>query len=334
MKFIILLMLVVISVFGLTEEQILKVQIGYNVGKKIVASNGESFEKTIPSILGQESSWGEYVIGDTHDKNKKLKSVYESSLGNYQIKLSTAKLTIRKYPHLYKKYGHLLYEGDSIYLEYEKNLKLLNRYKKLTEGGKKHFQKNSLKILENSKHAKKIKYYTGIINSPTWIKRFEAKQPKAIQTMDWAKRRLDYHTKLYDKEFEKSNNDAQSEYTKVLDKLSYHEDIDNNLKSKANKDTALINKLFTNSKFGAEIGGHYFLSMYEEALEKGYRGFEAYWRSVGRYNGGWNNRNYYFGYWKTKTVDGKVKKYYINGVRDQMKIVKKLIKKGVINTNI
>ncbi|MEA3387600.1 MAG: hypothetical protein U9Q66_04435, partial [Patescibacteria group bacterium] len=320
--------------FGLTQEQILKVQIGYNVGKTLVASNGETFEKTIPSLLGQESSWGKYVIGDTHDKNKKLKSVYESSLGNYQIKLSTAKLTIRKYPYLMKKYGHLLYEGKSIYLKYEKNLLLLEKYKKLTDGGTKHFQKNSLKILENSKHAKKIKYYTGIINSPVWNKRLEAKQKKAIQTIAWAKRRLDYHTKHYDKEFDKSTNNAQKEYDKALKKLAYHQELNNKLSSKAYKDTALINKLFTDSEFGAEVGGRYFLSMYEEALKKGYRGFEAYWRSVGRYNGGWNNRNYYFGYWKTKTVNGKVKKYYINGVRDQMKIVKKLIKKGEIKTNV
>lgn len=321
-----------LSLFAFTDEQIEKIQVGYNVGKKIVASNGESFEKTLPSLLGQESSWEEHVIGDKYDSDNRLKSVYESSLGNYQVKLSTAKLTIRKYDHLYKKYKHMLYEGDSIYLEYESNLEKLKNQRKLTKGGIEYFQENSLKILENSEHAKKIEYYESIINNPKWIERFNRSEEKAIKTMDWAHRRLDYHKKHYDSSFAISYSNAEKEYNIAIKKLEEYEKIDNTLKVKAHKDTMLINKLLSDNKFGAEIAGHYLLSMYEEALSKGYKGFEAYWRAVGRYNGGWNNEKYYYGYYRTKTVNGKKEKYFVPGVRDRLKTVRNLIKKGVIKT--
>ena len=104
----------------LTNEQIQKIQDVYDIGKKIKARNGISFEKTLVGIMAQESSWGIANIGDNYE-NGKPKSLYMSSLGNFQIKLSTAKLTIRQYPHLMQKYSHLLYDGHSIYLEYEKN---------------------------------------------------------------------------------------------------------------------------------------------------------------------------------------------------------------------
>jgi len=244
-------MLVSVANAKLTAIQIKKIQDVYTIGKTIVASDGMSFEKTLPSIMGQESSWGVNVIGDKYDNNGKLKSVYDSSLGNFQIKLSTAKLIIKEYPQLYKKYKYLIYDGNSVYIKFEKN-------------------------------KAKMDYYKSVMNNPKWIKRFKAKEDKAIKTMQWANRNFEKHRKIH-----------------------------NSLVSKAVKDTRLINKLLTNHKFGAELAGYYLLSMYENALKKGWS--KPYKRSVGRYNGGWDN-------W-----------IYSNKVLKRMKIINNLIKKGIID---
>jgi hypothetical protein len=244
-------MVMVSTVWGLSTDQIQKAQIAYTVGKAIKADDGMTFEKTLASMLGVESSWGEEVIGDKYDKNGRLKSVYESSLGGFQIKLSTAKLTIRKFPHLMKKYGHMLYDGKSIYLKYEEN-------------------------------KKKMDYYKGVLANPKWKERYKRGEKKAIDTMAWANRNYIKHMKIH-----------------------------NSLVSKAKKDTKLINKLFTDVRFGAEIGGHYLLMQYNYTLAKGWS--RPYKRAVGRYNGGWNN-------WK-----------YAARVLNRMKIVNKLIKQGKIS---
>lgn len=238
MKKILLLTLLISTVaFGkkyndvnLTTDQVTKIVDIYQIGKTIEAKDGMTFENTLPSMFCQESSCGVYVLGDKYDKNGKLKSVYESSLGNFQIKLSTAKLTIRNNENLLKKYGYLLYEGKSVYIKFEKN-------------------------------KKKLDYYKSVLENPVWIERKEKGNKKAIKTIKWA-------TKNYKK----------------------HLDVHHKLMSKAHKDTKLINKLFTDYKFGAEIAGHYLKDMYEEAIDRGFN--NRYKRSVGRYNGGWNNMNY------------------------------------------
>ena len=69
--------------------------------------------------------------------------------------------------------------------------------------------------------------------------------------------------------------------------------------------------LLTNYKFGVEIGGYYLRWMYEIALDKGYS--DAYWRAIGRYNGGWNNREYQ------------------EKVRNRMQLVNELINEGKIS---
>jgi hypothetical protein len=230
MKIVLFLLIVTHSLFALTHDQIKAMKIGYSVGKTITAKNGMTFENTLASIPGQESSWCVNVVGDKYDKNGKLKSLYESSLGCYQIKLSTAKLVIKKNPHLLKKYEYLVYNGSSIYIKYEKN-------------------------------KKKLDYFKRVLKSPTWNKRLSRGEDKAIRTFAWANR-----------------------------ELRKHKIIHNSLLRKARKDTLLINRLLTDTRFSAEIAGNYIRMMYEHVIAKGWS--QPYKRSIGRYNGGWSNWTY------------------------------------------
>jgi len=218
--------------FALSKTQKEKITIAYNIGKTIVAKDGMTFENTLPSIMGQESSWGTDNLGDKLDKTGKLKSLYDSSLGNFQIKLSTAKITINMYPKLKQKYGYLVNTGKSTYKKYQK-------------------------------HREKLNYYKGIISSARWNSRVLKGDKKAISTMKWAKKEFLYHHTYF------------SKYQK-----------------QAEQDTKLINKLMYDFKFGAIISGHYLKHCYELALKR-FNKNEVYWRGVGRYNGGWDNKRYH-----------------------------------------
>jgi hypothetical protein len=244
-------------VYGLTSDQISKINEASRIGKTIRAKDGMTFETALPSIMGQESSWGVFVLGDKWDKNGRLKSVYMSSLGNFQIKLSTAKLTIQKYPKLYAKYKHLLYKGKSIYLQYEQHKKRYEALKKIVGKGYDYYVDVQVENIRQSTDSKKIIYYTNIIKNPKWIKKEANGDKQAIRTMKWAKRELAYHKVKYAESIKKFKNTTKDnfsslmqEYTKEL--ISY-----NNLKEKAAKDMRLINKLLTDFSFGAEIAGHY-----------------------------------------------------------------------------
>jgi hypothetical protein len=294
--------------FGLTEEQINKIQIAYNIGKTIKARDGMTFEKGLPSVMGQESSFGVYVVGDKWD-NGKLKSLYESSLGNMQIKLSTAKITIKKYPNLMKKYGHLIYEGESIYMSFEKHKRLMQHYTNITKNGLGGFFKS---ILIKNEHLKMIRYYSNILNNPKWIDKYNRGTKQGISTIKWATRELDYHSRKYDRDVVKLKKTVSIKYAKTLVSLSNHKKQYYSLLKKANKDTKLINMLLTNYKFGVEVGGHYLLWMYEIAVDKGFT--DAYWRAIGRYNGGWNNLTYQ------------------EKVRGRMTTIENLISKGIITS--
>jgi len=245
--FMTLLILASTHLMALSDIQKEKIKIAYEIGKTIKASDGMTFGLTLPSIMGQESSWGVINIGDKYDSTGRLKSLYDSSLGNFQIKLSTAKLTILKYSKLRKKYGYLVNKDKSTYKKYEK-------------------------------HYNKLKYYKSILNSEKWNNRAKKGDKKSLRTLNWAKKEYLYHYEFYKK-----------------------------YKKEARKDTLLINKLIYDFEFGAMIGGHYLLSMYEEALKK-FGKKEAYWRAVGRYNGGWHNKGYY------------------NRIVKKMKIVKSIFK--------
>ena len=295
------------SSFGLTEEQINKVQIAYDIGKTIKAIDGMTFEKGLPSIMGQESSFGVYVVGDKWDDGK-LKSLYESSLGNMQIKLSTAKITIKKFPYLMKKYGHLVYDGKSIYLKFKKHKELMQHYRKITKYGLEWYYESELR---KNAHLKKIIYYNSILTNPKWIDKYKRKTKQAISTLKWAKRELIYHESKYDIDAKKLKRIVIKDFKEAEIKYREHKIQYEILLGKANKDTKLINMLLTNYRFGLEVGGHYLMWMYEIALNKGFS--DAYWRAIGRYNGGWNNIEYQ------------------NKVRDRMDYITKLIEDGLIS---
>lgn len=217
--------------FSLTTKQIDESQMVYNIGKNIKASDGMTFGQALVGQFGEESSFGIYSIGDKYSKNGRLKSLYDSSLGVLQVKLSTAKLTIKKYPKLYRQYSHMINNGKSTYKDF-------------------------------MYHKDKVKYYTTVINNPVWIKRYSQGTVIGVNTINWANMRLKVHN------------------AKLL-----------NAKKQSSQDTLLINTLINNKRFCAIIGGHYLLSMYEEALKKGYR--NPWRKAIGRYNGGWNNNTYY-----------------------------------------
>ena len=93
--------------FGLTNEQIQKIQDVYTIGKNIKTSDGQSFEKTLASIMGQESDWGNYFNSNTFTKDSQLKSL-TSSIGDFQIQVATAQMVIKSHPKLSRKYGFLV----------------------------------------------------------------------------------------------------------------------------------------------------------------------------------------------------------------------------------
>jgi hypothetical protein len=234
-KKIIIGALISISVSNATTldtEQKNKILESYKIGSQIKCSNGMTIEYTLPSIMGQESSFGKNNVGDKYDKTGRLKSLYDSSLGNFQIKLSTAKRVIMRYKILRDKYSFMVNTDKSTYKLYEK-------------------------------HYKKVQYYLSVIESPVWKKRVERGEPKAISTIKWAKKEYIKHYELYKK-----------------------------YKEEAKKDTILINNLMYNFKFSAFISGYYFKMCYDEAYRK-FGTEQAYWRAVGRYNGGWSNKTYY-----------------------------------------
>ena len=100
-KLIILLMISVSFSFGLTNEQIQKIQDVYTIGKNIKTSDGHTFEKTLVGIMGQESDWGDF-FNYKKTKESQLKSP-TSSIGDFQIQLATAQEVIKSDETLLKK---------------------------------------------------------------------------------------------------------------------------------------------------------------------------------------------------------------------------------------
>lgn len=131
---------------SLTPEQVERIGVAYSVGKTIKANDGKTFESTLPSIAGVESYWGNTSVGDKYDKNGKLKHLFDSSLGDYQIKMDTARETIRENKELFEKYNDLVYEGKRIsYSEFTYNIKMLNKYNDIMKKNEKKGDKKALK---------------------------------------------------------------------------------------------------------------------------------------------------------------------------------------------
>jgi hypothetical protein len=106
MKYLMTLLLT-LQLHALSDNQSKNLRTAFKLGKQIHASNGFTFEKTLCAIMLQESSAGIQIIGDKY-KNGRLKNLYHSSLGVFQIKLSTARYVIKKSKYLRKHFVHLL----------------------------------------------------------------------------------------------------------------------------------------------------------------------------------------------------------------------------------
>ena len=138
--------LIFVNANAFTTDQKQRIRTVYNIAKTIKFDNGFSFENTVSAIYIRESSAGAVIVGDKYhdkfyykhydttiyiDKNKCFKSnnklwymykgkykkriyikkgvlkpIYQSSLGGFQIKMSTARLVIRKFK--LKQYYYLL----------------------------------------------------------------------------------------------------------------------------------------------------------------------------------------------------------------------------------
>jgi hypothetical protein len=281
MKKLLIIFIININLFALNTIALNKIKTAWDFGKHTKAKDGMTFEYAISGIMGQESSWGKAVVGDKYTKTGKLKDLYESSLGNFQIKISTAKLTIKKIPYLKKKYKYLIYDGNSIYKKY------ISLNKKLIK-----LEATSYKNIScENKNYNKMSYYYKIYNNKSWNNKAKNNNKKAIKTLIWAKRKYEEYKKKYNKalfernlKFSKKEKELQIKIKDIKNKLSL-------LKLKANKDTLLINKLLIDFKFGSEIASNYLKLIYEEALNKKLK--NPYKRAIGRYNGGWNNMVYY-----------------------------------------
>jgi len=283
---ILLIMIITTNLMAsFNKEQLNKINFAFKMGKSVVTKDGTTFEYALPSIMGAESFWGKLVIGDRYNKTGKLKSLYKSSLGNYQIKLSTAKLVIKSNKKLRKKYKYLIYNGNEVYSKYLNNKKELNKLNFKIKNNKKLLYKNE----------KKIKYYNDVLKNKKWLIRYKNKEKKAILTMKWAKKELKYTQKKLNKNIKIIKN-SFSKINKINKNLVF-------ISKKINKDIKLINLLLTNYKFGAEIAANYLKMIYNEALSRHFD--HPYRRTIGRYNGGWNNLKYFY---RVKNHMKKVKK--------------------------
>ena len=110
---ILISLLISVTLFALSEKQKQNIIEAYNVAKLVKAKDGFSFENTVTYIMLQESSAGLELIGDKY-KNGKLKPLLKSSIGIMQIKVSTARETIRKTPFLKKHFSNLLTDDKRI----------------------------------------------------------------------------------------------------------------------------------------------------------------------------------------------------------------------------
>jgi hypothetical protein len=104
---LLLILFLTLPLFALSSEQAHKLQVAYYIGTLVKTSDGFSFEKTLCAIMLQESSAGEELIGDKYADGK-LKSLYDSSIGVFQIKLSTVKFIIKSDDYMNKNFKHLL----------------------------------------------------------------------------------------------------------------------------------------------------------------------------------------------------------------------------------
>lgn len=92
----ILFLLMAVSLFALSPEQVENIKLAYKIGNLIKAKDGETFGYALSGIMLRESSAGKYLVGDDRYKNGKKKPLVDSSLGAMQIRLETARYVASK----------------------------------------------------------------------------------------------------------------------------------------------------------------------------------------------------------------------------------------------
>jgi len=160
-------LLISTQLFALNNIQVNNLKLAYNIGKQIKSNDGISFENTLCAIMLTESSAGMEVIGDKY-KDGKLKSLYDSSLGVFQIRLITAKEVIKKDKFMNKYFNHLLYNDKKLVnlllLDTEFSAMIACTYLKMTYN-------YALKHKHKSSWRSAISRYNGGWNNTVYIER-------------------------------------------------------------------------------------------------------------------------------------------------------------------
>ncbi len=81
---------------AISTKQLSNLQIAYSMGKISRANDGMSFEKTASSILLRESSARSGQIGDDRNKDGSKRTKVNSSLGDMQVRVVTAREVAKK----------------------------------------------------------------------------------------------------------------------------------------------------------------------------------------------------------------------------------------------
>jgi hypothetical protein len=143
---------------NLTNYQKLVIKEVYNVGKTVKTNDGMTFEKTLVGIVLTESSAGLNLIGDDFDyKTKSKATLIKSSLGAFQMKVSTVKDMIKKYP---KAFEHLKNKTDRelinlLLRNYKDSAKLAGYYLKYN-----YERKSKFKVFK-SRYFRSVSNYNG-----------------------------------------------------------------------------------------------------------------------------------------------------------------------------
>jgi hypothetical protein len=203
--------------FGLSTIQKDNLHIAYDVGKMIQAKDGTTFEIALATIMLNETSGGLEVIGDKYqdiyyflhnsheiiiDKTSekyieyggyqkkvrihkgKLKPLEKCSLGKFQVKLSTAKMLIRKYDRL-KKYRKFLNNDKKL-------INMLLLYDYISAEIACHYLKNryelALKKRLSNPYMRAISAYNGGWNNIKYKKKFLKNKKLVLELIpEWSR---------------------------------------------------------------------------------------------------------------------------------------------------
>jgi len=259
-KIIIFIIISSISAFAISEKQMNKANEVFEVGVKL---GSKKLGYILAGIFGTESSWGNMYIGDKYKKDGSLKPLYKCSLGNFQIKLSSAREVFEKTKNLKLIYPEYYFKGKSVILKYNNLNNYFNKHKYL----------KTLKIYSEH-NFKKYNNYNSILNNKELNKKFILRDIKTVELIFNTLNNLN-----------KLNKIIEVSYNKEIILYNKNVKIYNKIYINANKEIKLMNRLICDYKFSAEIAGNYLYFLYKQK--------KSIKRVIGRYNGGWNNITYY-----------------------------------------